>query len=251
MWVGKSLLESSWGVRLMQLVKGGLFYSWGKHTMPLTNMCSNWMLIASSGLEITFICSLFTVIHILGYNFMWILYISYILGFTYSLSHIMGCNMGTEDTTRKSVNNCTIWRWRARAKTITHTKTCLSDAIVYAESADSPSYPINHHQQIVSVDDFATMTNGFHHNHMPLLAYLVIKLSEWREILEDSTCSIKGDRATLLCALNANSSIFPLEWWWLQGYLLFFCCCWLLGNLQVMRSTIACWICSYCACYSI
>ena len=150
----------------------------------------------------------------------------------------MGCNMGTEDTTRKSVNNCTIWQWRARAKTITHTKTCLSDAIVYAESVDSPSYPVNHHQQIVSVDDFATMTNGFHHNHMPLLAYLVIKLSEWREILEDSTCSIKGDRATLLCALNANSSIFPLEWWWLQGYLLFFCCCWLLGNLQVSLSEV-------------
>lgn len=42
----------------MQLVKGGLFYSWCKHTMPLTNMCSNWMLISSSGQEITFIHSL-------------------------------------------------------------------------------------------------------------------------------------------------------------------------------------------------
>ena len=45
--------------------------------------------------------------------------------------------------------------------------------------------------------------------------------------------SIKGDRPLCIwCALNVNSSTFPLEWRWLQGYLLFFCC-WLLGNLQV------------------
>ena len=96
--------------------------------------------------------------------------------------------------------------------------------------------------------------NDFHHNHTLLILFLCklnmvsmgiaqsdIKLQSCKDFISLGNSrrehSIKGDRATLLCALNAISSTFPLEWWWLQGYLLFFCC-WLLVILQVSLSEV-------------
>ena len=94
--------------------------------------------------------------------------------------------------------------------------------------------------------------NDFHHNHTLLILFLCklnmvsmgiaqsdIKLQSCKDFISLGNSrrehSIKGDRATLLCALNAISSTFPLEWW-LQGYLLFFC--WLLVILQVSMSEV-------------
>ena len=65
------------------------FHSWGKCTMPLTNINSDWMFNASSGLCI-----------ILGY-ISYISYISYII-YAGPLSCILGCNEQSNRTPRCS-----------------------------------------------------------------------------------------------------------------------------------------------------